>query len=134
MKSLATKTIFLLVIGGLFSYLVLPGLIEDQVAQRLQTALGSPTEPEVEVSSNFPPEMLLGQIDRVQVSSDQMTLQGFALYNAHADLRDVEVSVSSILEGSPTVETQACSLSVEAPALLITENQTCLSYLGMGSV
>ena len=134
MKSLATKTIFLLIIGGLFSYLVLPGLIEDQVAQRLQTALGSPTEPDVEVSSDFPPEMLLGQIDRVQVSSDQMSLQGFVLYNARADLRDVEVSVSSLVEGSPTFETQSCSLSVEVPALLVEQNEECLGYLGLGSV
>jgi hypothetical protein len=134
MRSLATKMIFLLVIGGLFSYLVLPGLIEDQVAQRLQTALGSPTEPDVEVSSSFPPEMLLGQIDRIEVSSDQMSLQGFALYNARADLRDVNVSVSSIIDGHPTIETQSCSLSVEVPALLVEQNEECLGYLGLGSV
>jgi hypothetical protein len=134
MRSLATKLIFLLILVGLFSYLALPGLIEDQVAQRLQTALGSPTEPDVEVSSSFPPELLLGRIDRIEVSMDQMGVQGVAFYNARVDLRGVEVPVSSVIEGSPTVETQACSLSVEAPALLITENQTCLGYLGMGTV
>lgn len=134
MRSLTTKLIFLLILAGLFSYLALPGLIEDQVAQRLQAALGSPTEPDVEVSSSFPPELLLGRIDRIEVSMDQIGVQGIPLYNARADLRGVEVSVASLLEGSPTIETQSCSLSVEAPALSITENQTCLSYLGLGSV
>ena len=123
----------LLVLGGLFSYLVLPGLIENQVAQRLQVAFGAPTEPDVEVSSSFPPELLLGRIDRIQVGVDQGSLQGIALYNAQVDLRDVKVSVPSLFEGSPMIETQSCSLSVEAPAVLINQNQVCLGYLGLGT-
>lgn len=134
MRSFTTKLVVLLALGGLFCYLVLPGLIEGQIAGRLQTALGSPTEPDVEVSSNFPPELLLGRIDRIEVSMDQMSLQGFVLYNARADLRGVKVSVSSFLEGYPRIETQSCSLSAEAPALSINENQECLGYLGLSSV
>jgi len=131
MRSFATKLVVLLAVGGIFCYLVLPGVIEDQISRKLQVALGTPTAPEVEVSSSFPPEMLLGRIDRVQVRSDQMSLQGFALYNAQADLRDVKVSVSSLLDGYPTVETQSCSLSVESPALLVDQNEECLGYLGL---
>ena len=134
MSGLAKKLVVLLVLGGLFSYLVLPGLIEDQLAQRLQAAFGVPTKPYVEVSSNFPPELLLGHIDRIQVTMDQISLQGGALYNARMDLRGVYVSVPSLLEGSPRIETQSCSLSTEVPALLINQNQLCLSYLGLGSV
>lgn len=134
MRGLASKLIALLVLGGLFSYLVLPDIMEDQVAERLQVALAAPTKPDVEISSSFPPELLLGRIDQVEVSMDQIGVQGIAFYNARADLRGVEVSVPSLLEGSPTVETQSCSLSVEAPALSITENQACLGYLGLGSV
>ena len=134
MSGLAKKLVVLLVLGGLFSYLVLPGLIEDQLAQRLQAAFGAPTKPSVEVSSNFPPELLLGHIDRIQVTMDQISLQGGALYNARMDLRGVYVSVPSLLEGSPRIETQSCSLSTEVPALLINQNQVCLSYLGLGSV
>jgi LmeA-like phospholipid-binding len=134
MSGLAKKLVVLLVLGGLFSYLVLPGLIEDQLAQRLQAAFGAPTKPSVEVSSNFPPELLLGHIDRIQVTMDQISLQGGALYNARMDLRGVYVSVPSLLEGSPRIETQSCSLSTEVPALLINQNQLCLSYLGLGSV
>ncbi len=134
MSGLAKKLIILLVLGGLFSYLVLPGLIENQVAQRLQVAFGMPTKPVVEVSSSFPPEMLLGRIDRIQVSMDQLNIQGIPLYNARADLRGVNVSLSSLLEGRPTIETQSCSLSIEAPAVLITQNQVCLNYLGLGPV
>jgi LmeA-like phospholipid-binding len=134
MRGLARNLVVLLVLGGLFSYLVLPGLIENQLSGRLQVAFGTPTEPVVEVSSSFPPEMLLGRIDRIQVRMDQMSLQGVALYNVRADLRDVNVSVPSLLEGNPIVETQSCSFSVEAPAVLINQNQACLSYLGLGAV
>jgi len=134
MRGLARILLVLLVLGGLFSYLVLPGLIENQVAQRLQVAFGATTKPDVEVSSSFPPELLLGRIDRIQVRVDQGSLQGIALYNAQVDLRGVKVSVPSLLEGYPIIETQSCSVSVEAPAVLITQNQACLSYLGLGSV
>lgn len=132
MRGPVTKLLILIALVGLFSYLVLPGVVEDQLAQRLQGALGAPTQPDVEVSSNFPPEMLLGRIDRVQMSTDQMILQGVAFYDARADLRGVNVSVPSLIEGSPRIETQSCSLSAEAPAVYIDQNQACLSYLGLG--
>ncbi len=132
MRGPVTKLLVLIALVGLFSYLVLPGVVEDQLAQRLQGALGAPTQPDVEVSSNFPPEMLLGRIDRVQMSTDQMILQGVAFYDARADLRGVNVSVPSLIEGSPRIETQSCSLSAEAPAMYIDQNQACLSYLGLG--
>lgn len=134
MRGIAKTLIAVLVLGGLFSYLILPALLENQIAQRLQVAFGAPTKPLVEVSSDFPPELLLGRIDRVQVGIDQGSLQGIALYNAQADLTGVEVSVPSLFEGNPIIVTQSCSLSVEAPAILINENQACLSYLGLGSV
>jgi LmeA-like phospholipid-binding len=123
-----------LILGGAFSYFVLRGLIENQVAQRLQVAIGTPAMPDVEISSNFPPELLLGRIDRIQTSMDQASLQGVAIYNARFDLSGVQVSVPSLIEGYPRVQTQRCSLSVEAPAVLITQPQACLSYLGLGSV
>jgi hypothetical protein len=134
MRGLTKNLIVLLVLGGFFSYLVLPGLIENQLAQRLQVAFGAPTEPVVEVSSSFPPEMLLGRIDRIQASADQMSLRRGALYNVQADLRGVNASVPSLLEGNLIIETQSCSLSVEAPAILINQDQACLSYLGLGPV
>ena len=124
----------LLVLGGLFCYLVLPGVIENQLAQSLQEAFGAPVKPEVEVSSSFPPELLLGRIDRIRVRTDQISMQGTALYNVRADLRGVNVSVPSLLEGNPKIETQRCSLSVEVPAVSIDQNQVCLSYLGLGPV
>ena len=127
-----TKLVVLLALLGLFSYLVLPGLVEDQISRRLQESIGAPTKPEVEVSSSFPPEMLLGRIDRVRVSSDQMSLQGVAFYNARADLRGVNVSLPSLLEGSPKIETRSCSLAATAPAVQIDQNQACLGYLGLG--
>lgn len=134
MRGLLAKLVVLLVLVGLFSYLVLPGLAEDQIARRLQESIGAPTKPEVEISSSFPPEMLLGHIDRVQVSADQMSLQGVAFYDARADLRGVSVSVPSLLEGSPSIETRSCSLGATAPAVQIDQNEACLGYLGLGPV
>ena len=133
MRGLATILVALLVLGGFFCYLVLPEMIENQLAHRLQEALGAPTKPEVEVSSSFPPELLLlGRIDRIRVRMDQISVQGAALYDVRADLRGVNVSVPSLLEGNPRIETQRCSLSVEVPAVSIDQNQVCLSYLGLG--
>ena len=134
MRGLATKLVVLLALVGLFSYLVLPGVLENQLAQRLQGVLGAPTEPVVEISSSFPPELLLGRIDRIEVTTDQISLQGVPLYNARVDLKGVNVSVPSLLQGNPSIETQGCSLSTEAPALLINQTQVCLRYLGLGAL
>jgi hypothetical protein len=71
MRRLAKSLVVVLLLVGLFSYLSHAGLTEEQVARRLQQSFGAPTGPAVEVSSNFPPEMLLGRIDRVQVTIDQ---------------------------------------------------------------
>jgi hypothetical protein len=127
------KLVVILVLVVLFLYLVLPLVIESLIAWRLQAALGTPTKPDVEVSSNFPPMMLLGRIDRVKVTMDQASLQGAAVYNAQADLRGVKVSVPSLLEGNLTIETQSCSLSAKAPPIFIDQNQACLGYLGLGA-
>jgi len=130
-KGLAAVLGVLLVLAGLLSYLVLPGLIEDQLARRLQVGLGLPTEPDVEVSSNFPPELLVGRIDRIRVRADQLSLQGLALGNARADLRGVNVSVPRLLLGADLrIETQSCSLSAEVPAYLSTRVESALPTWG----
>lgn len=131
MRRLTRNLVVLLILVGLFSYLLLPGLIENQLASRLQTAFGAPTKPSVEVSSNFPPLMLLGRIDEVRVTMDQASLQGAILYNTSADLQDVEVSVPQLIQGNISVTTSSCSLSVEAPPIFIDQNQACLEYLGL---
>ena len=131
MRGFATILVALVVLAGLFSYLLLPAVIEDQLARRLQEAFGLPTEPDVEVSSSFPPELLLGRVDRVQVTADQISLQGFALGNARADLRGVEVSVPSLLQGELSIKTESCSLSAEVPAVSIDQGPECLTYLGL---
>jgi hypothetical protein len=134
MRGLVRKLVVLLVLVGLFCYLVLPGLIENQIASRLQVVFGASTKPDVAISSNFPPELLLGRIDRIRVSVDQGSLQGVALYNTRMDLKGVSVSIPSLLQGSPIIKTTSCSLSIEVPPLLIDQNEVCLNYLGLGSV
>jgi hypothetical protein len=133
MRRLTRNLIILLVLVGLFSYLILPGLVEGQIANRLQTAFGTPTKPDVEVSSNFPPTMLLGRIDEVRVTMDQANLQGAILYNTKADLEGVEISLPQLAQGDLDVSATSCSLSVESPPISITENQACLGYLGLAS-
>src|SRR5215204_289414 len=127
------KVVVLLVLGVLVLYLVLPLVFESLIAWRLQTAFGTPTRPNVEVSSSFPPMMLLGRIDRVQVTMDQASLQGAVLYNTRADLKGVSVSVPSLIDGGLAIETESCSLSVDAPPIFIDQNQACLNYLGLGA-
>jgi hypothetical protein len=86
-------------------------VIESLIAGQVQTALDTRTKPDVEVSSIFPPMMLLGRIDRVQVSSEQITLtDGSVAYNASATLRGVRVSVPSLIVGNPSIETERCFL------------------------
>ena len=133
-EGLVRKLVVVLVLVGLFCYLVLPGLVENQIANRLQVVFGASTKPEVEISSNFPPELLMGRIDRIQVSVDQGTMQGVALYNTKMDLKGVNVSMPSLLQGAPIIESESCSLSIEVPAVLIDQNEVCLNYLGLGSV
>jgi hypothetical protein len=127
------KLAVILVLVVLLLYLVLPLVMESLIAWRLQTAFGTPTKPEVEVSSNFPPMMFLGRFDSVQVRMDQASLQGVLLYNARADLKGVSVSVPSLINGSLAIETESCSLSVDAPPIFIDQNQACLNYLGLGA-
>jgi len=127
------KPLVVSVLVGLFLFVVLPVVLESLIAGRLQTAFGAPTKPDVQISSNFPPELLWGHLDRIQVSMEQANLQGVAVYNAQADMKAVKVSVPSLLEGNPTIETQGCSIKAETPPLLITQNQACLGYLGLGA-
>ena len=127
MSRLATNLAVFVVLGGIFSYLVLPGVIENQLAGRLQTAFGAPTKPDVEVSSSFPPELLVGRIDRIQVKS----LGNPAFRNVRVDLGDVRVSVPSLVEGNLRIEARNCSLRIEVPPVSIDQNQACLNYLGL---
>ena len=133
MRSLTRNLIVLLILVGVFSYLILPALIEGQIANRLQTAFGTPTKPDVQVSSSFPPVMLLGRIEEVRVTMDQANLQGAILYNTRADLEGVGISLPQLVQGDLDVTTTSCSLSVESPPISITENQACLGYLGLAS-
>jgi hypothetical protein len=130
----STRNLIILVILVVaFSYLILPALVEGQIANRLQTAFGTPTKPKVEVSSSFPPLMLLGRIDEVKVTMDQANLQGAILYNTTADLHGVEISLPQLVQGNLNVTTTSCSLNVQSPPISITENQACLGYLGLSS-
>src|SRR5215203_787679 len=97
------KLVVILVLVVLVLYLVLPLVMESLIAWRLQTALGTPTKPDVEVSSTFPPMMLLGRIDRVQVT----------IYNARADFKDVSVSVPSLIDGNLAIEAESCSIPID---------------------
>ena len=120
MKGLAAVLGMLLVLARLFCYLVLPGVIEDQLALRLQVALGLPAKPDVEVSSSFPPELLLGRIDRVRMDAG----------SARADVRGANVSVPSLLRGEPVLQAESCSLVAEVPGAATQQYLDCRGYLG----
>lgn len=133
MRRSTRNLIVLVILVVAFSYLILPALVEGQIANRLQTAFGTPTKPKVVVSSSFPPLMLLGRIDEVKVTMDQANLQGAILYNTTADLHGVVISLPQLVQGNLNVTTTSCSLNVQSPPISITENQACLGYLGLSS-
>src|SRR5215210_5893090 len=58
LRGCGTKLVVLLVLGGLFFYLVLQPVLESLIASSLETKLDTPTK--VDVRSKFPPMMLLG--------------------------------------------------------------------------
>lgn len=114
-----------------FCYLLLPTLIANQIASRLQGTLGLDTEPEVEVVSDFPPELLLGRIDGLRIDAAGASLQGVPLGDARADLRGVSVSVPGLLQGEPAISARSCTLSVPSAAISVGSDEECLSLLGL---
>ena len=123
MGILATAaTVLILLMIGLSSYLALPGLIERWVAANLRQEYGLAREPEVEVSSNFPPEMLLGRVDRIEVHMDQAVQKGILLRDVRMDLGGVHVSLPSLLLGDPEVESRTAFLRTEVPEASINEH------------
>jgi hypothetical protein len=62
---LGSVVVGLLVLAGVLSYTLLPGLIESRLATNIQERYGLEKKPEVEVSSDFPPELVVGRIDRI---------------------------------------------------------------------
>jgi hypothetical protein len=121
MRGLAMVLVALLALAGLFSYLVLPAVIEDRLAQRLQEGFGLPAELDVEVSSSFPPEVLLGRVDRSEVAADQVSLRGFALGVARAELRGVSVSMAGLLRGSSGSRRKVAPCAPRCPRCRSTE-------------
>jgi hypothetical protein len=107
LRGCGTKLVVLLVLGVLFLYLVLPLVLESLIASRLQTELDIPTKPAVEVRSNFPPMMLLGRIDSVRVTGLPYS------NNARAYVKDVSLSVPSLIYGDPSIKAESCSPSID---------------------
>ncbi|MBV9453909.1 MAG: LmeA family phospholipid-binding protein [Rubrobacter sp.] len=93
LAALAVAAGALLLVVGLFSYLVLPGLIESHLATSLQGRYGLEEKPAVEVALGFPPGLLLGRIDWVEVRMDWLKREGLLLRNVHIDLRDVSMLI-----------------------------------------
>ncbi len=105
----------LLLLAGVFVYAMLPGVIENRISANLQEKYGLEEEPAVEVSSGFPPELLLGRIDRVEVGIDRLTRGGVTLRDARVNLEDVDISVRSLLRGDLEREIGYASLRAEVP-------------------
>ncbi len=111
----------LLGLAGLFSYLMLPGLIESRLAANLKERYELEQEPEVEVFSDFPPELLLGRIDRIEVRIGQPALGGILLPDLRVNLEDIDVPVRSLWRGDLEREIPTGSLLVEVSEESISE-------------
>ena len=111
----------LLVLVALFSYLMLPGLIESRLAANLEERYELEQEPEVEVFSEFPPELLLGRVDRIEVRVDRPAPGSILLPDLRVNLEDIDVPVRSLWRGDLEPEIPTGSLVVEVPEESIEE-------------
>jgi hypothetical protein len=118
---LATTAAVLLLMVGLFSYLVLPDLIEHRLAADLRQEYGLEKKPEVQVSSGFPPGLLLGRMDRIEVHIDQMIQEGILLRDIWIDLKGLDISLLSLVRGELEGEIRTTSLRAEVPEESINE-------------
>ncbi len=122
LATLGIAALALLVLAGLFVYLLLPGIIESRLAASLRESYGLEEEPTVEVSSSFPPELLLGRMDRIEVRMNSFVQEGVRLRDVRVVLEDVDVPVRSLLSGGDLErETRAVSLVAEVPEGSINE-------------
>lgn len=110
---LAPVAVFLL--AGILVYAGLTALIEARVAASLKERYGLVQEPVVRVSSGFPPELLLGRADRIEVYIDSFTKGGIQLRNLQVDIEAVDASVPSLLQGDLEREIRSGSLTAEVP-------------------
>jgi hypothetical protein len=110
---------FLLV--GVFAYAVLPALIEARLAANLKERYELEEEPAVEIYSNFPANLLLGRIDRIEVHMDSYTREGILLRDLRINLEDVDVSILSPVWGNLERDIQRASLVAEVPEESINE-------------
>ena len=82
---------------ALFSYLMLPRLIESRLAADLKEQYGLKEEPAVEVYSSFPPELLVGRTERIELQVDRFVEEVVLLRDLHINLEEVDISVRSLL-------------------------------------
>ncbi len=116
LAALGIAALVLLAVAGFFVYALLPDIIESRLAASLRESYGLEEEPTVEVSSSFPPELLLGRMDRIEVRMDSFVQEGIRLRDVRVDLRDVDASVRALLLGGGLErETRAVSLVAEVP-------------------
>ena len=106
---------------GVLANAVLPALIEARLATNLKERYELEGEPTVVVYSNFPAELLLGRVDRVEVHLDSYTREGILLRDVRMDLEDVDVSILSLLPDNPERDVQRASLVAEVPEESINE-------------
>ncbi len=99
LATLAISALVVFILVVLFVYVLLPGIIESRLAASLRESYGLEEEPTVEVSSNFPPELLFGRMDRIEVRMDSFVREGIRLRDVRVDLRGVDVPVRSLLSG-----------------------------------
>src|SRR5918998_8824 len=107
--------VVVLLLVGVLAYLVLPTLIESRIAANLKERYGLAEGPVVKVYSEFPPELLLGRADQVEVWIGSFTKEGIPLRNLHVDMEYVDVSVPGLLQGGLEREIRSGALTAEVP-------------------
>jgi hypothetical protein len=100
---------------ALFSYVMLHRLIESRLAADLKEQYGLKEEPAVEVYSSFPPELLMGRIEQIELQVDRFVQEGVLLRDLYINLEEVDISVRSLLQRNLEHESRSASLVAEVP-------------------
>ena len=146
--ALLAATLLLCAVVLISTYTFLPPLLENLVARDLQNRLGLSERPEVVLTSNPPPNVLLGRFEEGRVTITNPELGGVRPDKATVDLRPFDLDMlgslasgrirgegplSGALRVELSEEEVASLASSSAPSVRVTGVELGEGYLAVGS-
>jgi LmeA-like phospholipid-binding len=146
--ALLAATLLLCAVVLISTYTFLPPLLENLVARNLQNRLGLSERPEVDLTSDPPPNVLLGRFEEGRVTITNPELGGVRPDEATVDLRPFDLDMlgslasgrirgegplSGVLRVELSEEEVARLASSGAPGVRVTGVELGEGYLAVGS-